>query len=145
MLKNQVNRCYGKQVTKIGALIGVAARLVVALLKLPVQRDGVLVNMPQISGNYLRIMRQQWQNVEFLFVDEISMVLYKMLCMIDPCLRQLKNYDEPFGGINVMLFRDLMQLPPVRGKQVFQQPDHMRSATHLWRLFTLVELRQNMR
>lgn len=38
-----------------------------------------------------------------------------------------------------------MQLPPVRGHQVFQQPEYMKPATHLWRLFKLVELKQNMR
>ncbi|GBP69404.1 hypothetical protein EVAR_54823_1 [Eumeta japonica] len=38
-----------------------------------------------------------------------------------------------------------MQLPPVRGHQVFQQPEHMKPATHLWRQFRLVELKQNMR
>lgn len=150
LLKNQVNRCYGKQVVKVGALTGVAARLVGgstlhSLLKLPVQKDGIIVNMPLLTGNYLRVMRQEWQHVGFLFVDEISMVPYEMLCMIDARLRQLKNCNEPFGGINVILFGDLMQLPPVRGKQVFQQPEHMRPATHLWRLFTLVELTEYMR
>ncbi|XP_054746145.1 ATP-dependent DNA helicase PIF1-like [Anastrepha obliqua] len=90
-------------------------------------------------------MRQLWQNIEFLFIDEISMIPYEMLCMIDSRLRQLKIADACFGGINVILFGDLMQLPPVRGHQVFQQPDHMKPATHLWRQFGLVELKQNMR
>ncbi|XP_050338285.1 uncharacterized protein LOC126764671 [Bactrocera neohumeralis] len=150
VLKNQVNRCYGKLVVKVGALTGVAARLVGgstlhSLLKLPVQKDGVIINMPLLTGNYLRGMRQLWQNVEFLFIDEISMVPYEMLCMIDSRLRQLKRQDACFGGINVLLFGDLMQLPPVRGHQVFQQPEHMKPATHLWRQFRLVELQQNMR
>ena len=101
--------------------------------------------MPLLTGNYLRVMRNQWRDVEFLFIDEISMVSYEMLVMIDSRLKQLKNNGDFFGGINVLLFGDLMQLPPVRGKQVFEQPPRMAPATHLWRLFTLVELRQNMR
>ncbi|GIY52635.1 ATP-dependent DNA helicase [Caerostris darwini] len=88
-------------------------------------------------------MRQLWQNVEFLFIDEISMVPYEMLCMIDSHLRQLKSPNACFGDINVLLFGDL--LPPVRGHQVFRQPEHMKPATHLWRQFRLVELKQNMR
>ena len=60
-------------------------------------------------------MRQLWQDIEFLFIDEISMVLYEMLCMIDSRLRQLKTAKSFFGGINVLLFGDLMQLLPVRG------------------------------
>jgi ATP-dependent exoDNAse (exonuclease V) alpha subunit len=73
------------------------------------------------------------------------MVPYEMLVMIDSRLKQLKNNMSLFGGINVIIFGDLMQLPPVRGSQVFQQPLRMAPATHLWRLFTLVELTQNMR
>lgn len=74
------------------------------------------------------------------------MVPYEMLCMIDSRLRQLKNRDDmPFGGINIIVFGDLMQLPPVKGAQVFKQPARLLPATHLWRLFTLVELTQNMR
>ncbi|GIY57519.1 hypothetical protein CDAR_79491 [Caerostris darwini] len=150
LLKNQVNRCYGKSVVKVGALTGVAARLIGGstlhrLLKLPVQKDGVIVSMSLLTGNYLRVMRQLWQNVEFLFIDEISMVPYEMLCMIDSRLRQLKSSNACFGGINVLLFGDPMQLPPVRGHQVFRQPEHMKPATHLWRQFRLVELKQNMR
>ncbi|GIY04086.1 ATP-dependent DNA helicase [Caerostris darwini] len=87
-------------------------------------------------------MRQLWQNVEFLFIDEISMVPYEILCMIDSRLRQLKSPNACFGGIHVLRFGDLMQLPPVRGHQVFQQPEHMKPATDLWRQFRLVENRR---
>ncbi|XP_054746537.1 uncharacterized protein LOC129251202 [Anastrepha obliqua] len=137
LLKTHVNRCYGKPVVKVGALTGVAARLIGGttvhrLLELPVQKDGVIVSMPLLTGNYLRGMRQLWQNIEFLFIDEISMIPYEMLCMIDSRLRQLIIPDACFDGINVIFFGDLMQLPPVRGHQVFQQPG-------------LVELKQNMR
>ncbi|GIY14950.1 ATP-dependent DNA helicase [Caerostris extrusa] len=146
LLKNQVNRCYGKSVVNVDAFTGVAARLIGLstlhrLLKLPVQKDGVIVSMSLLTGNYLRVMRQLWQNVEFLFIDEISMVPYEMLFMIDSSLRQLKSPYASFGGINVLLIGDLMQLPPVRGHQVFQHPEHMKPATHLWRQFRLVELK----
>jgi ATP-dependent exoDNAse (exonuclease V) alpha subunit len=38
-----------------------------------------------------------------------------------------------------------MQLPPCNGAQVFNQPDTHYPAPHLWRLFSLVELTENMR
>ncbi|GIY97466.1 ATP-dependent DNA helicase [Caerostris extrusa] len=57
----------------------------------------------------------------------------------------LKSPNACFGGINVFIFGDLMQLPPVRGHQVFQQPEHMKPAADLWRQFRLVELKQNRR
>lgn len=71
-------------------------------------------------------MRFQWKDTAFLFIDEISVVPYEMLYMIDSRLKQLKNCDD--GGINVILFGDLMQLTPVRGSQVFHQPQHFAPA-----------------
>ncbi|GBL75426.1 hypothetical protein AVEN_194612-1 [Araneus ventricosus] len=93
-------------------------------------------------------MRQQLKEIEFIIIDEISMVSYQMLCMVDSRLRQLKNKDnEFFGGINILVFRDLMQLPPIRrsGNPVYQPPQSLQPAVHLWRFFTLRELVENMR
>jgi len=90
-------------------------------------------------------MRSSWRDIQFLIVDEISMIPYEMLCMIDLRLKQLKDSLDLFGGVNVLLFGDLMQLPPVRGNLVFNQPERMQPATHLWREFSFCELTQNMR
>ncbi|CAG9761349.1 unnamed protein product [Ceutorhynchus assimilis] len=153
LLRNQINRCYAKVAVKVAALTGVAARLINgstlhSTLRLPVQKDGRITNMPLLTGNYLRVMRQQWKDTEFFIIDEISMFSYQMLTMIDSRLRQLKNREnEFFGGINVLLFGDLLQLPPIKtsGTPVYKQPEHMHPATNLWRLFTLCELTENMR
>ncbi|GBP26517.1 ATP-dependent DNA helicase RRM3 [Eumeta japonica] len=148
LIRDQINRCYAKDAVKVCSLTGVAARLINgatihSTLKLPVQKDGRITGMSPLSGNYLRIMRQQWHQTEFLIVDEISMVSYQMLCMMDARLRQIKNCEnEFFGGVNVLLFGDLLQLPPIKR---FKQPEHLQPATHLWRLFTLCELTENMR
>ena len=131
-------------------LTGVAALLVGgttlhSTFKLPVQKDESILEMPQLTGNYLRIMRLQGKDIQILFIDEISMIPYEMLCMIESRLRQLKNPDELFGGINVIVFGDLLQLPPVRRHQVFEQPERMVPTLHLWRCFFLCELTENMR
>lgn len=153
LLLNQINRCYAKVAVKVAALTGVAARLVNGTtlhtaFKLPVQKDGRITGMTPLAGNYLRVMRQQWKDIEFIIIDEISMVSYQMLIMIDSRLRQLKNKDDEFfGGINVLLFGDLIQLPPIKtsGTPVYKQPEHLQPATHLWRLFSMCELTENMR
>ncbi|GFY56290.1 ATP-dependent DNA helicase [Trichonephila inaurata madagascariensis] len=94
---------------EVSALTGVAARLVGrttlhALFKLPVDKDGkIMENLAPLSGNYLEVLRNQRKDIEFLFIDEISMIPYEMLYMIDSRLRQLKKKEsEPFGGINTM-------------------------------------------
>lgn len=111
---------------------------------MPVQKDGTIFNLPILTGDYLKQMRRQWHYVQFMIIDEISMIPYEMICMIDSKLKQLKHSSDFFGGLNILLFGDLMQLPPVGGHAVFQQPGHMQPSTHLWRLFSLYEPTQKM-
>ena len=48
-----------------------------------------------------------------LIVDEISMLSPNMLDMVDMVCREIKQNDEPFGGIQVILVGDFFQLPPI--------------------------------
>ncbi|MFA6177822.1 MAG: PIF1 family DEAD/DEAH box helicase [Candidatus Paceibacterota bacterium] len=50
-----------------------------------------------------------------LIIDEISMLSTKMLDMVDLVCREIKQNDEPFGGIQVILVGDFFQLPPIVG------------------------------
>ncbi|KAG5677079.1 hypothetical protein PVAND_006863 [Polypedilum vanderplanki] len=91
-------------------------------------------------------MRYQWKDIEWVFFDEASMIGYETFIQMDSRLRQLKKKeDEPFGGLNVIIFGDLLQLPPVKMTPIYDQPLRYLPAVHLWRLFSLVELTQNMR
>ncbi len=130
---------------KVGALTGVAARLVggrtiYSLLKLPVQKDGRITTLPLLTGYWLQLLRLEWKDIEFVFIDEISMVPYEILVIINSGLQQLKNNEEHFGGMHIILL-----LPPVRGHAVLHQPNNFEPVTHLWRLFSLCELTENMR
>lgn len=55
--------------------------------------------------------------MELLIIDEISMVRPDILDTIDRKLRWVYESDEPFGGVQVIMFGDLFQLPPVTKKQ----------------------------
>jgi ATP-dependent DNA helicase PIF1 len=48
-----------------------------------------------------------------LIIDEISMLSTNMLDMVDMVCREIKQSDEPFGGIQVILVGDFFQLPPI--------------------------------
>ncbi|MFZ4478092.1 MAG: AAA family ATPase, partial [Saprospiraceae bacterium] len=54
-----------------------------------------------------------YKNLEILVIDELSMVRADMLDGIDRFLRVNRENNQPFGGVQVVLFGDLFQLPPV--------------------------------
>ena len=57
--------------------------------------------------------RKLYQNIEVLIIDEISMVRADLLDNIDYFLRLNRDDPYPFGGVQVVFFGDLFQLPPV--------------------------------
>ncbi|MEK7147802.1 MAG: PIF1 family DEAD/DEAH box helicase [Patescibacteria group bacterium] len=48
-----------------------------------------------------------------LIIDEISMLGPETLSMIEAVCREIKQVQEPFGGLQVILVGDFFQLPPV--------------------------------
>ncbi len=54
-----------------------------------------------------------YRKVETIIIDEISMVRADMLDSIDIFLRRNRDNDSPFGGVQMIFFGDLFQLPPV--------------------------------
>lgn len=54
-------------------------------------------------------------------------------------------YDKHFGNLNVILMRDLLQIKPVNGNWIYSQPKDLEHETHLWRLFTIHQLTENVR
>ena len=50
---------------------------------------------------------------KILVIDEVSMLSHAMLSMVDAVIREVRQNDEPFGGMQVILVGDFFQLPPV--------------------------------
>lgn len=58
--------------------------------------------------------RSLFKEIELLIIDEVSMVRADLLDEIDAVLRHYRHRrDVPFGGVQVVFFGDLYQLPPV--------------------------------
>lgn len=53
------------------------------------------------------------QSVDILVVDEISMVRADLFDMMNLALQRLRKNTRPFGGVQLVLVGDLLQLPPV--------------------------------
>lgn len=58
--------------------------------------------------------RKNWNNLDILIIDEVSMLSLKLLDIIDMIARRVtKKRDLPFGGIQIVFSGDFYQLPPV--------------------------------
>lgn len=53
------------------------------------------------------------KDLQVLIIDEISMVRADLLDMVNEALKKGKKSRSPFGGVQVIFFGDLYQLPPV--------------------------------
>lgn len=65
--------------------------------------------------------RRIYEMMELLIIDEVSMVRADLFDAMDQFLRINRNNPEPFGGVQVILFGDIFQLPPVVASQAERQ------------------------
>ncbi|MCP4653569.1 MAG: AAA family ATPase [Candidatus Omnitrophica bacterium] len=65
--------------------------------------------------NIRRVYGKQdvFKEMDTLVLDEVSMVSADIMDAIDSSLRLNRKIDLPFGGVQVIFFGDLFQLPPV--------------------------------
>lgn len=64
-------------------------------------------------------LKKQILECKVLAIDEISMLDARTFDYIDCVLKELRNENKPFGGIQVLLFGDFFQLPPVEKQSGF--------------------------
>lgn len=78
---------------------------------------------PQIPGTEAGTQRKQYafrrqkirliRSLDLIVIDEISMVRADLLDSIDAVLRQYRDRERPFGGVQMLLIGDMQQLAPV--------------------------------
>ena len=89
--------------------------------------------------------------LKLVIIDEVSMVKADMLMQLDLRLQEItEKMGVPFGGVGVLVFGDLMQLPPCLGRPVFAEPLNKDFViTHRinprWRMFKSITLEKNHR
>ena len=140
-IRNTVYNIPGRDPIKVCAPTGVAAHNVQgftihSLLSLAVQH-GYESAYEDVSAKTLKKLRQRFNGVHTLVIDEISMVSSNMLGQIDKRLATIKDNNLPFGNMNLIVIGDFFQLRPVRGKFAFCSP--------LWQNFQPLFLDENVR
>lgn len=68
-------------------------------------------DLDKITATEYLAKRIRWTKV--LIIDEVSMLAADTLQMVDQVCRAVKQNEEPFGGIQVVLVGDFFQLPPI--------------------------------
>jgi ATP-dependent DNA helicase PIF1 len=64
------------------------------------------------SGRGSRL-RRKLKNAKMLAIDEISMISGELFDMLNEILKQVRGRQAPFGGLQLILVGDFLQLPPV--------------------------------
>lgn len=67
--------------------------------------------------NYDSNKLQLIKNMELLIIDEISMVGCDTLDVIDSILRNFRNSNDPFGGVQLLMIGDAYQLSPIKKEE----------------------------
>ena len=114
----------------------------------------------QNEQTLLAQVRARLQSVDYIFIDEISMIACHELYKISAQLAKAKNCtSKPFGGINMIFAGDFAQLRPVMGQALYsesvetilsksqtQRGQESAIGKALWhQVNTVVILKQNMR
>ena len=91
-------------------------------LSLPIEHHGKMTYNP-LTGAKLQQIQAFMRYVNCVLIDEISMVSNMTLLHIHLRLSDIFRYQYGnknwFGSRNVIVFGDLLQLPPVKGGEVF--------------------------
>ena len=111
----------------------------------------------KFGGQYLPLLdearekiRLQFEDLQLIIIDEMSMVSVDMLYMIHKRLCEIFVSEDYFGGKAIILVGDLMQLRPVKAKYIFDKPKNPKyqplyEVDSLWRSFKPIILETNFR
>jgi PIF1-like helicase len=107
---------------RLASYTGVAARNITGMtLHAALKLGGQYRNAK--SAKAKQELMSMWEGVDYLFIDEISMVGCALLNDISHALSVAKGNDLAFGGINVVFAGDFAQLPLVGQVRLYSHID----------------------
>lgn len=103
---------------RLASFTGVAARNIAGTtlhvaLGLDQRRNG------KTGAKTKRDLQAMWDGVDYLLIDEVSMVGCKLLAKVSEALSDAKSSESAFGGMSVILAGDFAQLPPVSETRLY--------------------------
>lgn len=88
------------------AALNVGGQTIHSFFKMPFD-----IELDELKVDYK--LREILRNIDTVVIDEISMVRVDLMEAISRKLQIARRNDEPFGGVQMVMFGDLYQLPPV--------------------------------
>lgn len=85
-----------------------------------------------IESNYDKILfkvqtnnklLKKWQTLSTLIIDEVSMLSPELFDSIDKCFQKVRKNSKPFGGVQLVLSGDFLQLPVVKNDRFIFESD----------------------
>lgn len=112
----------------------IQATTIHATLRIPLR------DMQPLTCQSLMFFQEQYKQLQYILIDEMSFLGPKLLLKIDNRLRQAFPHKQhkPFGGISIILVCDLGQLPPVMNKPLYAS--HSTTLALWWSFQTVVTL-----
>jgi len=103
---------------QVCALTGVASVLLQASAKTIHSFSGIGISNASNEQILKKIMnspyyRKNWRETDILIIDEVSMMSQHLFELLDYLGKNIRKNTKPFGGIQIILFGDFFQLPPV--------------------------------
>ena len=74
----------------------------------------------EMSVKTKRELSAMWDGVDYLFIDELSMLGCELLHNISRALTEAKGNTAAFGGVNIILAGDFAQLPPIGDTRLYK-------------------------
>ncbi|MCC8112778.1 MAG: helix-turn-helix domain-containing protein [Bacteroidales bacterium] len=81
------------------------------------------------------------RSVDLVVIDEVSMVRADLLDAVDDVLRKYRDSTRPFGGVQMLLIGDLMQLSPVTKDQEWSMLSQYYSSPYFFASRALQQLK----
>jgi ATP-dependent DNA helicase PIF1 len=76
-----------------------------------------------------KLAKKRIENCRVLMIDEISMLTKKLFTATDAIFKKIRGRSAPFGGVQLVLAGDFLQLPPVNKTN---EPNEYAFDSHAW-------------
>jgi ATP-dependent exoDNAse (exonuclease V) alpha subunit len=104
------------------AAVNISGRTVHAYLGMGTGQAPIDQLIRQLRSKEMTRLRQRMIKLKRLIIDEISMMHAELFDKMNMLLKEIRQSDAAFGGVQLLLFGDFLQLPPVvSAQQQWQQ------------------------